>query len=387
LIKKTEYINKGIKLYNHKANENIGITTMAGKFDIRRTVLNNRQSEINVYPLDEYLRINKLPYKVTKRVMSKVAFYAQNQGSFDKTSMLFKEEFGVEIGGSLVRDIAEAVGKKVFEKDTLEAEAIYQNMHKIQTIPETEKEDITLYIMTDGGALNTRVEDKNGSTWREAKLVLAFTDKDMIKRKDGNHIITKKEYGAYIGHIEEFKKYMLNVAVKAGYGRIKKVVIIADGATWIRNACEDIFPDAIQILDKFHLEENLFEYARYKFGENKEAYIKWAKNIMKDIEDGNIKRALKTLEKENYDHLPKTVPNILGYVKNNRNKIDYPAYKEAGYFVGSGAIESGIKVVIHRRLKQAGMRWSVAGGQYIATLRSKAASCLWNEVDEVINAA
>ena len=37
------------------------------------------------------------------------------------------------------------------------------------------------------------------------------------------------------------------------------------------------------------------------------------------------------------------------------NKIDYKEYKEKGYFVGSGAIGSGNKIVVQRRCKQAGM--------------------------------
>lgn len=125
---------------------------------------------------------------------------------------------------------------------------------------------------------------KTGSTCRENKLVLAFTSKNMIKRPDGNHIITKKEYSAYVGSVEEFKKYMLNVAIKAGYCRVKNVVIISDGATWIRNACKEIFPDAVQILDKFHLEENLYTFAKNKYGEDKSKYTKWVKTIMTYIE-------------------------------------------------------------------------------------------------------
>ncbi len=66
--------------------------------------------------------------------------------------------------------------------------------------------------MTDGAAVNTRVKDENGSTWRENKTVIAFTDKDCIKRKDGSSIIVKKEYSAYIGSAEKFKGY--------GQGRI-----------------------------------------------------------------------------------------------------------------------------------------------------------------------
>ena len=149
---------------------------------------------------------------------------------------------------------------------------------------------------------------------------------------------------------------MLNVAVKAGYCRVKKIVIISEMvATWIRNACKEIFPDAIQILDKYHLEENLYSYAKYKYGEDKKKYTKWVKTIMKNIETGMKEKAIKILKKEKYDNLPAGVPNILGYINNNINKIDYKEYKEKGYFVGSGAIGSGNKIVVQRRCKQAGM--------------------------------
>jgi transposase-like protein len=349
-------------------------------------VLNNRKERINIIPLDEYLGISELTYKVTKKMMIKVAYYAQNQVSFDETEKLFREEFGIEVSSSVIREIAEYVGKKVFEKDTREAEEIYEDMTKLPMLSEEEKEDNILYLLVDGASINTRVEDINGSTWRENKLVLAFTDKDMIKRKNESHIITKKEYGAYIGSAEEFKKYMLKTAMKRGYGKIKTVVLISDGATWIRKLCEEIFPDAIQILDKFHLEENIFTYAKYKFKEDEKEYTKWAKNIMKKIEIGRVDKAINLLEKEDYSKLPKTVPNILGYIKNNIKKVDYPTYKKLGYFIGSGAIESGNKVIVQRRLKQAGMRWSVEGAQYMITLRTKVVSNLWNEVTDLIYA-
>lgn len=366
------------KLTKHKSR-NINITTTGGILSISRTILYNRSSKKIIVPKDEYLKIACLPFKITKEMMVELAFYAQNQVSFEDAKYMIEKTYHIQTNAETIREVAEYVGKQVFEKDTKEAEEKYEKMYQLPMLTEQEKEDITLYLLTDGAAVNTRIEDENGSTWRENKLVMAFTSKDMIKRPDGNHIITKKEYGAYIGSVEEFKKYMLNVALKAGYCKVKNVVIISDGATWIRNACKEIFPDAIQILDKFHLEENLFSYARYKYGEDEKAYTKWVKMLMKYIEKGNKEKALKVLKKEDYSKLPTGVPNILGYVKNNIDKIDYQNYKERGYFVGSGAIESGNKVVLQRRCKQAGMRWSVSGAQYMLTLKSKWESNLWKE--------
>jgi hypothetical protein len=68
----------------------------------------------------------------------------------------------------------------------------------------------------------------------------------------------------------------------------------------------------------------------------------------------------------------------LGYITNNIKNIDYAAYEQKGYFIGSGAIESGNKIVLQQRLKQAGMRWNVETAQNLLTLKAKAESGLWH---------
>lgn len=40
----------------------------------------------------------------------------------------------------------------------------------------------------------------------------------------------KKEYVTYFGSVNEFKKMLFEAAERAGYGKIKKVVVIGDGA-------------------------------------------------------------------------------------------------------------------------------------------------------------
>jgi hypothetical protein len=69
---------------------------------------------------------------------------------------------------------------------------------------------------------------------------------------------------------------------------------------------------------------------------------------------------------------------LSGYIRNNINNIDYTAYIKKGYFIGSGAIESGNKTVLQKRLKQAGMCWNTKTAQFLLTLRAKEASKLWH---------
>lgn len=349
---------------------------MCGELVILRDYYYCRECGHSEVPLDERLGLTELPYKMTKEMMLEVAFYGQNQSSFTDASTMVKRALAMEVNKETVREITEDIGRRVFESDTKKAEHLLNNMHEIETRNEDEKENRVLYIMTDGAAVNTRVEDENGSTWRENKTVIVFTDKDMIKRKDGGNIIINKEYVAFIGSAENFRGYVLNAAVNAGYGKVKEVVLIADGATWIRNMAQELFPEATQILDLYHLKENIYDYAKHKFLQDEKQYTPWAETVIKKIEKGKAKAVLKQLPQQ--ESLPAGIVNLRTYITNNIDKINYPEYKSKGYFVGSGAIESANKVIVQRRLKQAGMRWSVLGAQALLTLRAKVESNLWD---------
>jgi hypothetical protein len=349
---------------------------MCGELEITRDYYYCRECGHSECPLDELLELTGLPHKITTELMLETAYYGQNQSSFSDASDMIKRALDLEINKETVRDVTERVGEIVFEADTKKAKDLLNNMHKIEMKPDGEKKEGTLYIMTDGAAVNTRIEDENGSTWRENKTAIVFTNKDLIKRKDEGNIIVKKEYTAFIGSAEEFRGYVLNIAINAGYGNIKDVVIIGDGATWIRNMGNELFPEAIQILDLYHLKENIYTYAKYKFSNNEKEYVPWAEIFIDKIEKGKVEEALSLLPKE--EITPTNVVNLRTYINNNIDKIDYKKYKEKGYFVGSGAIESANKIILQRRLKQAGMRWSVPGAQTVLTLRSKVESGIWD---------
>lgn len=351
---------------------------MCGEIVISRDYYYCRQCRHSEAPLDDRLEISESPHKMTSELMLEVAYYGQNQHSFESASAMLKRALQIEISKETVRAITEGIGKIVYESDRERAEHIVNNMHEIEF--ESENPKGTLYIMTDGAAVNTRVKDEKGSTWRENKTVIAFTDKDMIKRKDGGNIIVNKEYAAYIGTAESFRGYVLDTAIKAGYGNSQEVVIIGDGAAWIRNMGRDLFPEAVQILDLYHLKENIYTYAKYKFNNNEKAYVPWAESLIDKVEKGEIQEVLSLLPEA--EKPPTGVVNLRTYILNNIDRIDYPSYKKKGYFVGSGAIESANKVILQRRLKQAGMRWSVSGAQYVLSLRAKVESGRWDDVVE-----
>ena len=333
-------------------------------------------------PFDEVLGIADLEHKMTKNFTVEVAYYGQGQSSFTHASDMIKRATHMDVSKETVRKITEDIGSRVFEADEIKASHTLEHMDEIET---SNNPKGTIFVLMDGAAVNTRVQDENGSTWRENKTVMVFRDKDMIKRANGDHIIIKKEYMPFIGSADEFKKFVLDAAVRAGYGKAANIVIIADGATWIRNLCADIFPDGIQILDLYHLKENIYSYGKYIFQDDPKQYIPWSEQVIDKIELGYVDEAL-TLIPELPDKAPAGVVNLRTYIENNKEKIDYPGYKAKGFFVGSGAIESANKIIVQRRLKQVGMRWGVKGAQSILTLRAKEESGLWEKEKKTLTA-
>ena len=64
--------------------------------------------------------------------------------------------------------------------------------------------------------------------------------------------------------------------------------------------------------------------------------------------------------------------------------MDYPAYKAKGYFVGSGAIESGNIRLMQNRMKLQGMRWKLSSGQGMLSLKAKYESGKWDDVVQLM---
>jgi hypothetical protein len=281
-----------------------------------------------------------------------------------------------KVNDDTVRLVSNYVGDIVFRNDCKRAEETFAIFNSGK-LPFSKDRKGILYIQTDGAALNTRLRDEEGSTWRENKLGEVFSSNDIHywtdKKGKRQHQILRKEYVSYIGSVAEFKKHLFACAVRGGYGYYKETVILSDGATWIRNMVEELFPDAQQILDFFHLCENVNSYAKYLFNMDDSKYIPWARDICESLKKSQYKQVLKELSKK-----PNVCPtNLHGYISNNVKNVDYVAYEQKGYFIGSGAIESGNKIVLQDRLKRAGMRWNTETAQAMLSLKTKAESNLW----------
>jgi TATA-box binding protein (TBP) (component of TFIID and TFIIIB) len=178
--KKEEYKKRGIILRSDKKTTRVLLTT-SGLIPIIRTILRAKDTitavklledsqKNSIIPLDEYLRIDILPFKVTARMMIEIAFWAQNQGSYERAEKILKK-LNFNIHDDTIRDINNFVGSIIHSNDVIRAAKNFNNMKNTKFIV---NKKCVIYIKAYCAAINTRHCNKIDSTWRENKLGIVF---------------------------------------------------------------------------------------------------------------------------------------------------------------------------------------------------------------------
>jgi hypothetical protein len=334
-----------------------------------------------VYPLDQALGLNRLPLKLTVATMLEIAKESSRCESYEEAEKILRERTRIDTNDDTMRKVTNIIGKLVFQKDMEKADETWQKFESGTLHFPKEKKNHTLFLEIDGAMVPTRKDDNKGTIYKENKLCIAFSSDNIFwwtdKHGARQHRIDKREYTSYIGCVDIFTKLVLNLAIKNGYGRYKNTVLITDGATWIRNMKGYIMPDAQQILDFYHLKEHIIDYAKVIFYNDEEKYIKWSTTVSDLFKESKTNDAISLIKKNVKKGFQEPYDNLIQYIQNNINNIDYAKYLSKGFFIGSGAIESSNKTVLQRRLKYGAMRWHVDSGQAVVTLVAKSRSGLW----------
>ena len=317
--------------------------------------------------------------------MLEIAHEAIKSNSYKEAQDKILKIYCQEINHETIRGITNLVGRLVYDYDCKKADEAML-LYSAKEIPLKDVIDGTLYIEMDGSFINTRTKNNQNSSWAEAKLCLIFNSDNIIEyRTKSDEIlykINKAEYISFLGPVDEFKKHVLALALRNRYNFYKNIVILLDGAVWIKNLKEDFFPTAQQILDIYHLYENTSDYLNAVCTE-KNKISDYREKWFELIDQGQWEKLVKDLDKFNDKKIPDDVVNLRQYILNNKENIDYPYYRLKYKFIGSGAIESGNKYIVQRRLKLSGMRWSREYAQCLLSLRCKEYSDMWYLVEEI----
>ena len=211
---------------------------------------------------------------------------------------------------------------------------------------------------------------------REAKLAVVWsadtTDKNARPVRD----LGSATYNAAIETIASrdtdtepapFARRIRREAERRGFDTASRQVILGDGAPWIWNFAGEHFPDAIQIVDIFHAKGHLFEVAKAIYGPGSEVGEQWAKKRREELDEGRVDEVITALRR--HAGTCEEARKDAEYFSNNRERMNYRKFRAMGLCVATGVVEGGYKHIIGARLKQGGMRWTVAGANAIIALR------------------
>lgn len=149
----------------------------------------------------------------------------------------------------------------------------------------------------------------------------------------------------------------------------------ADGAIWIWGRVKLYFPNALQILDIYHAGEHVGSAAAAWQGDGSNLAQEWkarARSML--LEPGGQRTILRALLSAL--RCPKSVVDIaelkkeIRYIYGNRHRMNYAAYRAAGWPIGSGQMESSIKQLSTDRLCGGGMKWSKEGADAALCVRA-----------------
>lgn len=100
--------------------------------------------------------------------------------------------------------------------------------------------------------------------------------------------------------------------------------------------------------------------------EFRDQFGKWKKGV----KAGRIRSVVKKIEAMAGDGNRTAVGKMLRYYRDNFDRMDSGKYREKGWFVGSGVVESGCKCVVQRASANSGMHWSLEGAEALLPIRA-----------------
>ena len=185
-------------------------------------------------------------------------------------------------------------------------------------------------------------------------------------------------FHTYAGAVEtagEFGYRIYTEAWRRGWEWAATKVVIADGAIRIWNLADLHFPGAVQIVDLYHARQHLAELAALLHPHDAAAKKLWITPMKDLLDEGRIEELVQRLRQIAAEHT-ETHPSLMkeflteaDYFATNASRMNYPDFRQKGFFVGSGVIEAGCKSVVGHRLKRSGMFWTVCHANSILALR------------------
>jgi len=219
-----------------------------------------------------------------------------------------------------------------------------------------------------------------GKQWVEVKTLAVGT---VVREPTGEVRARDLSYFSRRTDHATFRRLALVETHRRGVGTAGVVVAVMDGADWLQGFIDFHRHDAVRVLDFPHAVEYLTRASHEAHGAGTAATSEWIgqqAHALKHVGPAPVLTALRALPDGHQRDA------ALGYLEQRLPQLDYPAFRAAGYPIGSGIVEGANKVVVEDRLKGSGMHWAPQHVDPMLALRTIVCANRWEEAWPQISA-
>jgi hypothetical protein len=321
-------------------------------------------------PLDRKLRLREDHWSEgAARVATRQGLQAK---SFDLAAEAYDDAVGGSISSDSVRRITQGWGKAVEAQRHAEAEranapAQVGEGPRDRRIAEMEPIRGQANLSTDGAMVLVRSEG-----WKEVKLTAvsevrvraaeegaARESRSSRREQDPLVELSGHSYQAGLWDADTMALHQYTEGLRRGIDRCPRLSSVNDGAPWIERITYTNFPEAEQVVDWSHASGRLWQVRDAIFGKGTSQGKEWVEGQLDLLWRGQVAEVVTALddlalEQERY---PPEVRQAPGYFRSNQMRMRYDYFREAGYPIGSGTVESAANNVVHHRMRRPGRGW------------------------------
>lgn len=379
------------------------ILSCNGRVELRRRRYQNDAGGTDT-PVDEMIDLAACGVSLAVREMC--CRIATDSGSFARAAANLDRLAQIKLSDEKLRQLAECEGHAVlawFEHEQLELDFDAGKCLTDHTGDQAGEGLIVsrVYIGIDGFLLPMVSDSEMGKRFEKAVL-----RRKTLKKKRGLHRRKlRRRAGAdqrykeikLVTIYDQYKTCRLVRATRSGVkqaGRLiremsedvkltkaQQTLAVTDGAEWIAKLVQAHLPaKTTAILDYFHASQHVHQTRKIVFGEENVDGNKWADDLLGAMSnrtwDDAWELMVQTRCRLRSKSKRKSLDDLMRYLLERREKVDYATFHAAGYDVGSGPTESMCKS-LSRRMKGIGMRWTGKNAESMVALESLHQSNLW----------
>jgi len=339
------------------------IVTLAGEVALSRRRYRCLACGEEVVPLDELLGLE--PRAQHSLGVRERALFLVTELSYAKAARTLDELRAIGVSHGQVHAWVKEEGARIEAETAARTEALlgaHPERHSTGRLAGD------VWVSADG----TMVNDRGSGTHMEVKLGLVFTGSERTG-KERRALVDRHLVGA-TGSWTTFAERFTAACAALGVYEAERILFVSDGAAAIRWIRERSFPDAVELLDWYHLTEQL----RFGVGHQHEDVLSTAIGaaLPGDVEAllAILRSHTRALEADDPEQALRCRA-VIGYVENNRRGI---ANYRIVPLASSGPMEKGVDITICRRFKTRGMSWFRRGVSHLLHLKLLRLNGTWD---------